>query len=252
MALGPGNGGERPAVTVLPFLNMSGNPEQQYFAEGLTEDIVTALLRVSGIVVVSTASHSWRPHSEQQALRLGTSFQLEGSVRRSGNRVRVSAQLTSRTGEGLWAEKYDFELDDIFAVQDDLARSITAALKIKLEEHERHHALTKPPANLSAYDYCLRGRHLARNFDRNERLRAKEMFLSAIEADPLYARGYIELAWFDIRRLKWGEATDPEAALARASDAAEVATTLDPNDADCHWLLGLIHLWRRDHGKSMA
>lgn len=248
----PTRGSDKPAVTVLPFINMSGEPAQQYFAEGLTEDVVTALLRLSGTVVLSGASRIGRPQSEHRTLRANPTFLLEGSVRRSGSRARVTAQLTSPSGEVLWAEKYDFELDDVFAIQDELARNITAALKIKVEEHEHHHALTKPPTNLDAYDYCLRGRHLGRSFDRSERLRARSMFLSAIEADPEYSRGYIELAWLDIRRLKWGEASDPDAALARALDAATTATTLEPNDADCHWMLGLIHLWKRDHAKSIA
>ncbi|CAN7758226.1 adenylate/guanylate cyclase domain-containing protein [Mesorhizobium sp. LjNodule214] len=245
-------GSHRPAVTVLPFVNMSGDPTQQYFADGLTEDVVTALLRVSGTVVVSGASRIGRPQSEHRTPRANPTFLLEGSVRRSGNRARATTQLTSPSGEVLWSDKYDFELNDVFAVQDELARSITAALKIKVEEHEHHHALTKPPTNLDAYDYCLRGRHLGRSFHRSDRQRAQNMFLSAIEADPEYARGYIELAWLDIRRLKWGEASDPDAALARALDAATTATTLDPNDADCHWMLGLIHLWKRDHAKSIV
>ena len=250
--LAPTKGSDKPAVTVLPFINMSGDTAQQYFAEGLTEDVVTALLRLSGTVVLSGASRSGQPQPEHRTPRPNPTFLLEGSVRRSGSRARVTAQLTSPSGEGIWADKYDFEFEDVFSIQDELARSITAALRIKLEEHERYRVSTKPPTNLDAYDYCLRGRHLMRSFDRGERLRARAMFLSAIELDPNYSRGYIELAWLEVRRLKWGEASDPDAAIARALDAGLVATKLDPNNADCHWLLGVVYLWKRDHAKSIA
>jgi adenylate cyclase len=125
-------------------------------------------------------------------------------------------------------------------------------LKIKLEDHERHLALAKPPTNLVAYDYYLRGRHLERSFNRSERARARDIFVKAIEADPSYSRGYLGLAWYELRNLKWGEPSNPDAALACAYDAAVTATALDPNDAECHWVLGLLHLWKKDPGRALA
>jgi adenylate cyclase len=152
----------------------------------------------------------------------------------------------------LWADKYDFSLDDVFAVQDELARSIPAALKVKLEEHEHHRSLMKPPTNLDAYDYYLRGRHLERSFDRSQRPRARSMFLAAIEADPHYSRGYLGLAWFEIRTLKWNEPCDSNEVLTSALDAALTATALDSTDAECHWALAVIYLWKRDHERAIA
>jgi adenylate cyclase len=143
-------------------------------------------------------------------------------------------------------------LDDIFTVQDELARSIPAALKIELEEHERYLALTKPPANLAAYDYYLRGRHLERSLAQVDRRRAISMFVKAIEVDPQYARGYLGLARTKILSFRWNEPSDPATVLAEAFDAAVTATTLDPNDAECHWALGLIHLWRREPEEAIA
>ncbi|WP_046867630.1 tetratricopeptide repeat protein [Microvirga massiliensis] len=242
----------KPFVAVLPFVNLSGDHEHLYFAEGLREDIIASLLRFSGMVVISNYSLSGQRQAKHSVQDRDAPYILEGSVRRAGNRVRVNTQLTSPSGESLWAEKYDVELEDVFAVQDELARNIPAALRIKLEEHERRLALTKPPTNLTAYDYCLRGRRLERNFDRSQRAHARTLFRSAIEADPEYSRGYIGLAWFELRTLKWGEPSDRDATLARALDAASKATELEPNDAECHWALGLAHLWKRDPDKAIA
>jgi class 3 adenylate cyclase/TolB-like protein len=241
---------KKPALAVLPFTNLSGDVEQQYFADGLREDLIAALVRVSGLVVLSPNSHL--AGQSQSVASPSGAYLLAGTVRRSDTRVRVTAQLTHSTGESLWAEKYDFGIDDLFATQDKLALSIPAALKVKVEEYERQYALTKPPSNLAAYDFYLRGRHFERSFDRRERARARSMFLSAIKADPGYARGYLGLAWWEIRTLKWGEPTDRDAALVCALDAALTATALDPSDADCHWALGLIYLWKREPGRAMA
>ncbi|MGF9764415.1 tetratricopeptide repeat protein [Microvirga sp. 0TCS3.31] len=242
----------KPSLTILPFKDLGEDREHLYFAEGLREEIVAALLRFSGLVVIPNGSPRDLRQADSQAIHPDATYVLEGSVRRSGDRARVMVQLTSPSGEGVWAEKYDFVLGDVFTVQDELARSIPAALKIKLEEHERHLAQAKPPTNLAAYDHYLRGRHLERSFNRSERARARDMFVKAIEADPNYSRGYLGLAWYELRNLKWGEPSNPDAALANAYDAAVTATTLDPTDAECHWVLGLIHLWKKDPGKALA
>jgi adenylate cyclase len=110
----------------------------------------------------------------------------------------------------------------------------------------------KPPTNLDAYDYYLRGRHLERSFDRSQRPRARSMFLAAIEADPHYSRGYLGLAWFEIRTLKWNEPCDRDEVLTSALSAALTATALDPTDAKCHWALGVIYLWKRDHERAIT
>ena len=206
----------KPSLAVLPFKDIGEDREHLYFAEGLRDEIVAALLRFSGLVVIPSSSHRGLGRTDYSAPDTGAAYVLEGSARRSGNRARVMVQLTSPSGEGLWAEKYDFVLGDVFAVQDELAQSIPAALKIKLEEHERHLALAKPPANLAAYDCYLQGRHLERSFIRSERAHSRGMFVKAIEADRSYSRGYLGLAWYELRTLKWGEPSDPDAVLACA------------------------------------
>ena len=240
-----------PVVTIQPFSSLSGDPEQQYFASGLRDDLIAALLRFSGLVVIATSTG---PQSGQTGddQRTRAIYQLQGSVRRSGDRARVAVQLNAPSGAVLWANRYDFHLDDVFAVQDELARNVPAALKIKVEEHERENALQKPPASLAAYDLYLRGRHLERSLNHDERLLARSMFEATIKADPRYARGYLGLAWFEIRTLKWSEPSDADAVLSRADNAAMTALALDPNDADCHWVLGLIHLWKRHPTHAVA
>jgi class 3 adenylate cyclase/TolB-like protein/Tfp pilus assembly protein PilF len=243
---------DKPSLTVLPFKNFSEDREHLYFAEGLRDDLIAALLRFSGLVIIPSSSRPEPQRIGHPAADLGATYLLEGSVRRSGHHARVTTRLTGPSGEGVWAEKYDFELDDIFTVQDELARSIPAALKIELEEHERYLALTKPPTNLAAYDYYLRGRHLERSLAQVDRRRAISMFVKAIEVDPQYARGYLGLARTKILSFRWNEPSDPATVLAEAFDAAVTATTLDPNDAECHWALGLIHLWRREPEEAIA
>ena len=204
---------DKPSLTVLPFRNLSEDREHLYFAEGLRDDLIAALLRFSGLVIIPSSSRPDPQRIGHSAADLGATYLLEGSVRCSGHHARVTTQLTGPSGEGVWAEKYDFELDDIFTVQDELARSIPAALKIELEEHERYLALTKPPANLAAYDYYLRGRHLERSLAQVDRRRAISMFVKAIEVDPQYSRGYLGLARTKILSSRWNEPSDPATVL---------------------------------------
>jgi adenylate cyclase len=150
------------------------------------------------------------------------------------------------------AERYDFEIDDVFAIQDELARSIPAALNIKVEEVEQLRALAKPPASLDAYDLFLRGRHLELSYNRADRVKAKELFLGAIKVDPMYAQAYLRLAWFEITNLKWNESADLESSLATALDAALKAVEFDSTAAESEWALGVTYLWKRDADRAIA
>lgn len=237
----------RTLLYVSRFANLSGNPDEEYFAAGITQDVVAALSRFSGLNVIVRL-----PRPEPQPQARTTYYTLEGSVRRAADRVRVNASLTNATGEHIWAEKYDFDLVDMFDVQDELSRSIPAALNVKIEEAERYRILAEPLKGSSAYDFNLRGRHFEKNLKPDEVRRAKEMFLAAVDADPAYARGYLGLAWLDIRKLKWNERADMEATLASAFASASKALELSPCDADVHWALGVVHLWRGEAERAIG
>ncbi|MEI2298478.1 adenylate/guanylate cyclase domain-containing protein [Ensifer sp. MJa1] len=237
----------RTLVYVSRFVNLSGDPDQEYFAAGITEDVVAALSRFSGLNVIGRL-----PRHEQQHQPQVTHYTLGGSVRRLGDRVRVNANLTNAMGEHVWAEKYDFDLSDMFQVQDELSRSIPAALNVKIEEAERYRVLGKPLKGLKAYDFYLRGRHLEKSLKPDETALARQMFLAAIDDDPSYARGYLGLAWLEVRKLKWNERVDLEATLASAFASASKALELSPYDADVHWALGVIYLWRGEAERAIG
>ncbi|WVT76791.1 adenylate/guanylate cyclase domain-containing protein (plasmid) [Sinorhizobium chiapasense] len=237
----------RVLIHVSRFVNLSGNPDQEYFAVGITEDVAAGLSRFSGLNVIVRPP---RPETHHQTA--ATYYTLEGSVRRVGDRVRVNANLANAAGERIWAEKYDFDLVDMFEVQDELSRSIPAALNVKIEEAERYRVLAKPLKGSNAYDFYLRGRHLEKSLKPDETRVAKEMFLAAVADDPSYARGYLGLAWLEIRKLKWNERVDMEETLGSAFASANKALELSPYDADVHWALGVVHLWRGEAERAIG
>ena len=190
---------EKPSIAVLPFSNMSGDPEQEYFSEGMTEDLITELAKISGLFVIAyhTAfSYKDRPANVRQACQeLGVTFVLEGSVRKAGSRVRVTAQLVDgRNGAHLWAEHYDRDLTDIFAIQDEIAHSIVDQLKVKLLPEEQSAIGRVPTQDVEAYAYYLRGRQFLHRHSRPYYVLAKRMFAKAVELDPDYARAYAGIA----------------------------------------------------------
>ncbi|MER9228672.1 adenylate/guanylate cyclase domain-containing protein [Mesorhizobium sp. M0437] len=243
----PAIASNRTLLYVSRFVNLSGDPDQEYFAAGITEDIVAALSRFSGLNVIVRL-----PRSEPQQNAPATHYTLEGSVRRLGKRVRVNANLTNALHEHIWAEKYDFDLVDVFYIQDELSQSIPAALNIKIEEAERHRVLGKPLTALRAYDFYLRGRHLEMSLNPDDVRLAREMFVAAINDDPGYARGYLGLAWLEIHRLKWNERVDLETTLASAFASASKALELSPYDANVHWALGVVYLWRGEAERAIG
>jgi len=189
----------RPSIVVLPFTNMSGDPEQEYFSDGITEDIITDLSKISGLFVVArhTAfTHKGKPVKVQQVgqeLRVG--FVLEGSVRKAGARVRVTAQLIdSKDGGHVWAERFDRDLTDIFAIQDEITHAIVEQLKIKLLPQEKKSIEQSPTDNVEAYTYYLRGRDFVHRRSKHYWQMARRMFEKAVELDPNYARAYAGIA----------------------------------------------------------
>jgi adenylate cyclase len=190
---------ERPSIAVLPFNNMSGDPEQEYFSDGITEDIITDLSKVSGLFVVArnTAfTYKGKPVKVQQVgQELGVAFILEGSVRKAASRVRVTGQLiSSKDGGHVWAERYDRDLTDIFAIQDEITHAIVEELKVKLLPQEKKSIGQTPTDNVEAYTYYLRGRQFMQRHSKSNYQLARRMFAKAVELDPLYARAYAGIA----------------------------------------------------------
>ncbi len=230
---------DKPSIAVLPFDNMSGDPEQEYFADGITEDIITELSRFRSLLVIarnSTFVYKDRPVTVGDFGReLGAKYVLEGSVRKSGDRVRVSAQLVeAETGEHLWADRYDCGLEDVFSLQDEVTEKIVSTLAIHLEEAERACSLRSNPGNLSAYDCWLRGKYHFNKGSKDELLEARALFERAIELDPMFAAAYIELGETYYVEAVSSWTTSPESANEKVFELARRAVELDPHDSRAH------------------
>lgn len=225
-----------PSIAVLPFTNMSGDPEQEYFGDGITEDIITDLSKISGLFVVSRhTSFTYKNKSlkvQQVGQELGVGFILEGSVRKAGSRVRVTGQLVnSRDGGHAWAERYDRELTDIFAIQDEITRAIVAQLKVKLLPREDEAIGQAPTDNVEAYTFYLRGRELFYRGSKNYFPQARRMFEKAVELDPLYARAYAGIADCDsFLFLHY----DVDVGIDNLLATTAKALSFDPNLAEAH------------------
>ena len=227
---------ERPSIAVLPFNNMSGDSEQEYFSDGITEDIITDLSQISGLSVVArhTAfTYKNRPVNVQEVGReLGVAYVLEGSVRKAGGRVRVTGQLINSTnGNHVWADRFDRELTDIFAIQDEITHAIVEQLKVKLHPQERKSIAQAPTDNIEAYTYYLKGRDFLNRRSKRYLQLARQMFAKAVELDPMYARAYAGMADCDsYLYMTYHEKVAMEKVLA----TTEKALALDPNLAEAH------------------
>jgi len=242
----------KPSIAVLPFVNMSGDPEQEYFAEGIAEDIITELSRYRSLFVIArNSSFAYKKRAVNVCVigrDLGVQYVLEGSVRRLGDRIRVTAQLVDTgTGNHLWAERYDRSVDDIFVVQDEIMRTIVASLPAHLEEAECTRVLRRATEIISAYEHWLRGKHILKRVRSKEQvLQARQHFEKAVEIDPAYAVAYVDLA-----ETYYAEYNSPW--TSSRADAAEQVLTLslkavelDPRDSRTHLELA----WAYLHVKS--
>ena len=190
---------EKPSIAVLPFINMSGDPEQEYFSDGITEDIITDLSKVSGLSVVARNTvFTYKGKSVKVpdvARELGVEFVVEGSVRKAGSRVRVTGQLINgKDDRHVWADRYDRDLTDIFAIQDEITHAIVEQLKVKLLPQEKKSIAQAPTDNVEAYTYYLRGRQFMQRHSKSNYQLARRMFAKAVELDSLYARAYAGIA----------------------------------------------------------
>jgi adenylate cyclase len=244
--------GVKPTIAVLPFDNQGRNPEQDYFSEGITEDIIAALGRFSSLLVMSWDAVA--PYKGQTAMPeqlsedLDVRYVVNGSVRRAGDQLRVTTRLTdAKRGVLLWSERYERAVDDVFAVQDDITRQIVSTLAIRVTYLEQERAFGKPTDNLNAYDYYLRGRKSFRQFTRSGNVRAQELFERAIELDPNYGDAHAALAWTYTKSAEMGWSEWPEQALKRAHDLAQAAVRLDPSSQLAHILLAIVSTYYQNY-----
>jgi adenylate cyclase len=247
---------EKPSIAVLPFTNMSGDPEQEYFSDGLTDDLITALSQYRGLFVISRNSvftyKGQAVKSEQVRKELGVRYMLEGSVRKAGKRVRITAQLIeTTTGGHQWAERYDRELKDIFTLQDEITQQIVSALDVKFEQIEQERALRKDTANLNAFDYNWRGWWYYQRFTKEDNEQARRMFEKAIELEPKFAHAYAGLGFtfYEQWASQWSQ--DPQS-LERAFELAKKAIAFDDSRSTAYTLLSHVYLWRKQHAQAIA
>jgi adenylate cyclase len=245
---------ERPSIVVLPFNNMSRDPDQEYFSDGITEDIITDLSKASGLFVIARNSafvYKGKTFSVPQVCReLGVKFALEGSIRKAGNRVRVTAQLIDGlTGGHLWAERYDRELTDMFEVQDDITQQIVAALKVTLSEAEKSLIVGGGTNDVNAHDSFLRGRELIYGIKRDREMfdQAVACFRRAIEIDPSYAGAYAGLAFSYILDYQNRWSDTPEASLEEAERLAETAIAKGDQDPFAHYVAAIVAMFKKDY-----
>jgi adenylate cyclase len=245
-------GEEKPSIAVLPFINLSGDAEQAYFSDGITEDVITGLSHFRQLFVIArNSSFQYRDKAadvRRVAAELGVRFIVEGSVRKAGNTLRVTAQLIdAATGSHLWAQRFDRELTDLFAVQDEITRTIVASLAGQVEEADRRRALRKRGSDLSAYDLLLRGKHRLERGSREDVLAAREMFERVLEIDPDWAPAYVELAetYFYEAISDWSNA--PQVAVEKLFELGHEAARLDPQDSRARLCLAFGHLRLTDN-----
>jgi adenylate cyclase len=245
--------GPNVSVAVLPFTNMSGDPEQEYFSDGITEDIITDLSKVSALSVVARNTvFTFKGKAVQvneTARSLGVGFLLEGSVRKAASRVRITAQLINgNDGRHIWAERYDRDLVDIFALQDEISKSIVDALKVKLLPQELESITKRPTSNPEAYQIYLMGRSFFNRGHESRNMKAaRHLFAKAIEVDPLYAPAYAGMADCDSYLLL---ANDPTATYESVVANANRALELDPGLADAHASRGIALFTAREYGEA--
>jgi adenylate cyclase len=247
----------KPSIAVLPFTNMSGDAEQEYFSDGITEDLITDLSKISGLFIIarnSSFAYKRRSVKVQEIGRdLGVRFVLEGSIRKVGNRVRITAQLIDAgSGGHLWAERFDRELTDIFATQDEVVEKIVAALAVNLTQGEAQRLRRRGTASVEAYETWLRARELLSRSTREAIAQAKAMYRRAIEIDPNFAAPHAGLSLATISEYVSDWAADPQEALDEAERWARRALELDDQEPVSHMALGNVMLWRRNHEGALA
>jgi len=251
---------DRPSIAILPFINMSGDQEQEYFSDGITEDIISSLSKIGWLLVIARNSSflfKGKPVDVRQiSSQLGARYILEGSVRKAANKIRITAQLIdAQSSAHLWAERYDRDLEDIFDVQDEVVGSIVHALGAPdgvLEKSERQRRARSDANNTTAYDYYLQGREQTDRQGVGNFEAAEALFKKAIAADAGFAHAYSALAWLYFLRFKMLRTASFDDIHQNARDLALHALRLDPNNYRAHWVLGFLYSHMGKHSQALA
>ena len=246
---------DKPSIAVLPFDNMSGDPEQGYFSDGITEDIITDLSKVSGLFVIArNSSYTYKGKAvkvEDVGRELGVKYVLEGSVRKANDRVRITAQLVdSSTGGHLWAERYDRDLKDIFALQDEVTQKIVSALEVRLKEDECECKLCEYTCTIDSYDAYLQGLEHFNRLTEEANIQARRMFEKSIDLSPEFVPAYALLARSHLVEWSLGWSMDLQS-LERAFQLCRRAIDLDDSTPEAHRVLGCVYLWKKQHKKAI-
>src|SRR5262245_29434308 len=247
---------DKPSIVVLPFVNLSEDPKQEYFSDGLTEDLTSALSKISSLFVIarnSAFTYKGKAVKVQDVSKeLGVRYVLEGSVRKADNQVRITVQLIeATTGGHVWSERYDRPLQEIFALQDEVVQKIVTTLKLQLTLQEQGILVRKTTDNLEAYDYYLRGREQFNRFTQATNAQARQLFEKALALDPQYAEAYAFLGstYFAEWAFQWSQDAQ---ALDQALALAQRAVALDDSLAQAHVILGTVYLWKKQYDQALA
>jgi len=245
------------SIAVLPFANLSGDPDFEYFSDGITEDITTDLSKISSLLVIarnSAFAYKDQPLSlKSVAGALGVRYVVEGSVRRSGGDIRINAKLIdAETGSHLWVERYDRHIQDIFAVQDDVTHNIVTALALTLTDEEKKRVARRYTQSIEAYDLFLRGQSFYARSTKVDNARARTLYLRAIELDPAFARAHAAVALTHTEDFRHGWGAAPDRSIRQALARAKQAVTLDDSIPQTWWALGYVYVSNRQNDEGAA
>jgi adenylate cyclase len=248
---------KKPSIAVLPFDNMSGDPEQDFLADGITEDLITALSKIRWFFVIArNSTYTYKGQAvevKQVAKDLGVRYVLEGSVRKAGNRVRVTVQLIdATTGRHVWAERYDRQIEDIFDLQDEMTQTIVGAVEPELSAAERERVSSKPPDNLDAWQSYQRGLWHMWRYAHDDHQLAMDFLERATELDPGFAPAYAYASYVHYQNVIMGWTDDVQRSLAEGMAAAKKALALDDKDPVAYFAAGRIYMMRGQHDDSIA
>ncbi len=248
---------EKPSIAVLPFVNLSGDPKQEYFSDGISDNIITQLAKIPDMFVISRNSsftYKDRPVKVQQVgQELGVRYVLEGSVQKAGGHIRINAQLIDApNGRHLWAESYDRELKDVFVIQDDITLKIVKSLLVKLTHGESYRVTTDATKNVKAWEASLQGLYHFRFQTKESNARARQLYQKALELDPEFAFMYASIGTTHLAdwRRRWSK--DRAGSLKRAEELAQKALAKDDSIPEAHALLSWIYLSKKQHEKALA
>jgi adenylate cyclase len=248
---------KKPSIAVLPFTNMSTESEQEYFSDGITEEIITALSKIEDMFVIalnSVFSFKGQTASVQEvAGELGVRYVVEGSVRKAGDRIRVTAQLVdAQTGQHLWADRYDRTLADILDVQDEITQEIVTALQVRLTEGEQARLRRRQTKVLRAWEYFVRGQTVLRRFNKPDNLESRALLEQAVDLDSNFAAPWVMLAWTHLVEARLGWSTAAEVSLEQGAALCQKSISLDDSQPDAYALMGAIRLHQRRYEEAEA